>query len=349
MNQLKRIGLFLVLLTNTLFFQNVANAEKADKIGETEQQAGFTIKAELPENQIDPAKGYFHLLVGKDHEQKIKIKIYNTTNKEQTYTVKVNVAKTNKNGLIVYDDLDTPLDTSLKLPITEVVRPDSETVTVAAANEGEAILTIQLKNQAFEGILLGGVHVEVKESEETENTEGMSVANRYSYISGLILTQDQDTPVFGETELTLLKINPSVHYGSKVIEAHIQNPHPETMDSVNIQGQITKKGSNKVIAEQELNKARIAPNSVLPFQIDWGKEIISPGKYVFEGSAKTGDKVWKFKKAFTISAEKAEKMNKQAIVKFILPDWWKQGVLICTIITVLLLFFLVYRTIRRGK
>ncbi|MGM0340679.1 DUF916 and DUF3324 domain-containing protein [Enterococcus sp. AZ007] len=340
------IGLSLLFLFS--FLPDRGYAKEQNRIDETEQRAGFTIRAEIPENQVDKAKSYFHLAIGKDHEQTIKVKIFNNTDKEQTYQILVNPAKTNKNGIIVYDDLGTPLDSSLKLPITDIVKPDNKTVTIPAWSEGEASLTIKLNDQVFSGVILGGVHISQKESEE-KTQKGMSVSNRYGYVSGIALVQNAETSVFGNTELKLKKINPMVDYGSKVVEAQIQNPNAETFDKVKIEGNITKKGSQKILAEHTIDSARIAPNSFLPFQIDWGKDSVAPGTYIFEGEAKDKEKSWKFKKEFTITAKIAKEMNEQAVVKFILPDWWKQWTIICSISSVLVIGYLVYRRIHRSK
>ncbi|MGM0111208.1 DUF916 and DUF3324 domain-containing protein [Enterococcus sp. DIV0187] len=348
MKQLTKMGLFIFLFIGIFSYCLEGNAKDNKQITDTEQRAGFTIHAEIPENQVDQAKSYFHLLVGKDHEQKIKVKIYNNSEKEQTYNVKINSAKTNKNGIVVYDDFETSLDSSMKLPITEIVKPDNETVTVPAWGEGEAVLTIKLNNQSFEGLILGGVHISMKDSEEGTK-KGMSVTNRYGYVSGIALVQDKNTNIFGNTELKLIKLKPMVDYGSKVIEAHIQNPNPETFDSVRLNGKVTKKGSRKVLAEHAIDSARIAPNSFLPFQIDWGKDTITAGTYVFEGYAKVKEKKWSFKQEFEISAKTAQKMNNQAVFKLILPDWWKQGALICGIFSILLVCFLIFRTVRCTK
>lgn len=340
------IGLAVLFLF--LFFSDRSYADEQNKISETEQRAGFTIRAEIPENQVDKAKSYFHLVIGKNHEQTIKVKIFNNTEKEQTYNVLVNSAKTNKNGIIVYDDLDTPIDSTLKLPITDIVKPENKTVTIPAWSEGEASLTVKLNDHSFSGVILGGVHISLKEEEEKAE-KGMSVSNRYGYVSGIALVQNEETNIFGNTELKLKKIKPMVDYGSKVIEVQIQNPNPETIDKVKIEGNVTKKGSKKIIAEQSIDSARIAPNSILPFQIDWGKDTVAPGTYVFEGVAKDKEKTWKFKREFTITTTVAKKMNEQAIVKFILPDWWKQWTLIISILSILVIGYLLYRMILRTK
>ncbi len=348
MKQLIKFGLSIVLLAGVFSFCVEGDAKENNQISETEQRAGFTIQAEIPENQVDQTKSYFYLLVGKEHEQKIKVKIYNNTEKEQTYNVKLNTAKTNKNGIVVYDDFETPIDSSMKLPITEIVKSDTETVTVPAWSEGEASLTIKLNNQTFEGVILGGIHISLKDSEEGSK-KGMSVTNRYGYVSGVALVQDKNTSIFGDTELKLTKLKPMVDYGSKVVEAHIQNPNPETFDAVKVVGKVTKKGNKKILAEHTIDSARIAPNSYLPFQVNWGKESIAAGTYVFEGYAKVKEKKWQFKQEFEITAKTARKMNQQAVFKLILPDWWKQGTLICGIFSISLICFLIFRTVRRTK
>ncbi|MDN3194221.1 WxL protein host-binding domain-containing protein, partial [Enterococcus faecalis] len=76
--------------------------------------------------------------------------------------------------------------------------------------------------------------------------------------------------------------------------------------------------------------------------IYFGKEDLRPGTYIFEGKAvlkEDEQQVWPFKQEFTISSQEAKKLNKEAVVKLVLPTWWNQafyGLLAATIVSLIL-------------
>lgn len=257
------------------------DTKESQGITDNEKRAGFTVQAVLPENQINDRVSFYHLLVTPEHKQTIEVKIMNTSAEKQEYKVEVINAATNRNGLITYDERDKKPDTSMKLLINEIAKPKNKEVSVDAYSEGKAEIDIQLPKEAFQGILLGGVRISLKSDDTEEESKGMSVKNTYGYAIGLVLTEQDFAPIYGETDLKLVKLQPEVDYGSKVLEASIQNPHPEAMQKLRAEGKIVRKGQEKTIAKNSLKDAKIAPNSVFPFQIDWGMQEVAAGEYTF--------------------------------------------------------------------
>ncbi|MBO0452026.1 DUF916 and DUF3324 domain-containing protein [Candidatus Enterococcus murrayae] len=350
MKQTKAIAILLICLFS--FFGESGFAEKTSntqEITENEKRAGFTVQAVLPENQINDRIGYYHLLVQPNGRQTVDVKIFNTSEKKQTYKVEVINAATNRNGLITYDERDKKPDASMKLPITEVAKPKNKEVSVDAYSEGKAEIELNVPAEPFSGIVLGGIRISLKPEKEEESENGMSVKNTYGYAIGMILTENKETPIYGETELKLTELKPEIDYGSKVLEARIQNPHPEALQELEAEGKITKKGSSKTIAKNTLKNIKIAPNSIFPFQIDWGMQEVAAGDYTFTGKVKGETTSWAFSKDFTITRALAKKMNKQTAFRVFIPEWWTNTFYGFVLVTVLLVLFLGYRLIKRKK
>lgn len=350
---MKQTKLVLSLLISLLvFFGHSAFAEKTSEtqpITENEKRAGFTVQAVLPENQINDRISYYHLLVQPGGTQTVEVKIFNNSAEKQTYQVEVIRAATNKNGLITYDERDKPEDKSMQMPITDMAKPKNKEVNVEAYSEGKAEIDINVPVEPFPGISLGGIRISLKPEKEEESDQGMSVKNTYGYAIGMILTEDENSPIYGETELKLESLKPEVDYGSKVLEALIQNPYPEAMQKLEAEGKITKKGSDNVIAKHSVKNVKIAPNSVFPFQIDWGMQEVAAGEYTFTGKIKGETKSWDFKEDFTITREVAKKMNKQTAFRVFIPEWWTTAFYGLILLTVILVLFLVLRLIKRKK
>lgn len=336
----------LILFPITSFAEDT---KESKGITENEKRAGFTVQAVLPENQINDRISFYHLLVSPEQQQTIEVKIMNNSEKKQTYKVEVINAATNRNGLITYDERDKKPDESMNLPITEVAKPKNKEVTVDAFSEGKAEIDIQTPTESFQGILLGGVRISLKSDDKEDDSKGMSVKNTYGYAIGLVLTEQESAPVYGETELKLKKLQPELDYGSKVLEASIQNPHPEAMQKLQAEGKIVRKGQTKALAKNSLKNVKIAPNSIFPFQIDWGMQEIAAGDYTFIGKIKGETKTWDFKEDFTITRELAKKMNKQTAFRIFIPSWWTISFYMLGILTAVVIAWLVIRFVKRKK
>lgn len=293
---------------------------------------------------------YYHLLVQPEQKQTIEVKILNNSAEKQSYKVEVIRAATNKNGLITYDEREKPADESMRIPITDVAKPKSKEVTVDKFSEGKAEIDLHLPSESFSGILLGGIRISLKSDKDEKADQGMSVKNTYGYAIGLLLIENESTPVYGETELTLKSVKPEIDYGSKILEAAIQNSHPEAMKDLTIEGKILPKGKKQAVAEKKMEKVKIAPNSTLPFQIDWGMQEVSAGEYTFKGKVKAeSGKEWHFEKNFTITRAVAKKMNKETAFQVMVPDWWVHAFWSVSIVTGGCLLWLSLRLIRRTK
>lgn len=325
------------------------DTKESKGITENEKRAGFTVQAVLPENQLNDRISYYHLLMQPDQRQTIAVKIMNNSEKKQTYKVEVINAATNKNRLITYDERDKKPDESMKLPIASVAKPKNKEVSVDAFSEGKAEINIQLPKESFQGILLGGVRISLKSDDTEEESKGMSVKNTYGYAIGLVLTEQDFAPVYGETELKLQKLQPEIDYGSKVLEASIQNPHPEAMEKLTAEGKIVRKGQKKSLADNKLENVKIAPNSVFPFQVDWGMQEVAAGEYTFIGKVKGKTKTWNFKQDFTITREMAQKMNKQTAFRIFIPSWWTTCFYVTGTLTAVVTARLVIRFVKRKK
>ena len=348
---MKRLLPILSLLALILFplTSYAEDTKESQGITENEKRAGFTVQAVLPENQINDRVSFYHLLVQPEQKQTIEVKIMNNSEKNQTYKVEVINAATNRNGLITYDERDKKPDESMKLPIANVAKPKNKEVSVEAFSEGKAEVDIQVPSDTFSGILLGGIRISLKSDETEEESKGMSVKNTYGYAIGLVLTEQDSAPIYGETELKLQKLQPEIDYGSKVLEASIQNPHPEAMQNLTAEGKIVRKKQKKALADNKLENVKIAPNSVFPFQVDWGMQEVSAGEYTFIGKIKGETKTWNFEQDFTITREMAQKMNKQTAFRICIPSWWTTSFYVLGTLTAVVTAWLVIRLVKRKK
>ncbi|MGC6769828.1 DUF916 and DUF3324 domain-containing protein [Enterococcus sp. LJL128] len=269
------------------------------------EEIGFSVQADLPENQLNKEVSYYDLRMQPGQKQEILLRISNTSNQEQTYEINVNQAYTNKNGFIDYEQKDVAIDDSQQYPLKDIAVHDSE-ITVPPQTSINFPIQLNMPAAAFDGEILGGIQV-LKKTKETEG----KIVNRYGYIIGLRLTET-DTPI--ERRLELKDVRAEKAFGSTGVVADIQNPVMEGIGHLKYE-LLIKNHQNKTVREKVYDKEMsIAPNSTYTFVVDWEKKPLEAGEYLFylTISDAKGNR-WNFKKPFTISEKEAKKVN-QALV-----------------------------------
>lgn len=266
----------------------------------------FSVEAVLPENQVNKEVGYFHLCLAPGEQQIVEIKLYNDTSEEQTYRLAINPATTNRQGAIVYDRSDKASDNAIQA----IAKPKQEQVTVAANSVGKAEVEIIMPSEAFPGIQLGGIWIsEVSKQDEGEKGK-VAIQNKVGYVIALLLVNSNEFPVYGESGLKLLEVKPESDLGRSYIEAAIQNPYPEIQQELTVEGKILLEG--KVITEVKLENVKIAPNSVLPLQLEL-KNPLEAGTYSFEAVASGKEQQWDFQKEFEVTKKITNTMKEHMV------------------------------------
>ena len=82
---------------------------------------GYSVKANLPENQIDKNKTYFDLKMDPNQKEEISLTVKNSSEEEIILNIVPNNSKTNQNGVIDYSDENLEKDKSLKYSLTDII------------------------------------------------------------------------------------------------------------------------------------------------------------------------------------------------------------------------------------
>ncbi|EMF0439769.1 DUF916 and DUF3324 domain-containing protein [Enterococcus hirae] len=283
-------------------------------------------------HQIDKNSGYFYLSEKPNSKDNITIKLTNSSNKDKTLNVKIVDANTNSNGIIDYTG-SLKNNSSLKIPLTSLVKTTEKEVLVPKNSSVNTNLKITMPNKSIDGVILGGVVVSEKENNQKKQ-KGM-VGNNYTYTIGIALTNEEKVNLFKNISVNLENVTADLSSGKKVVQANILNPNPYIFSKAQVHGAVYSEDGTKKIKENSMDNVSIAPYSCLPFQIDWGKEDLKPGKYLFKGTVKTAENTWNFERKFDIAGDKAKEINKQSVFKVILPNWFKYSSVVLIILIVL--------------
>lgn len=271
------------------------------------EDVGYAVRAVIPDNQVEKNQTYFDLRMTPEQKQTIKVEIYNSRTKDMNIDVYITNPITNRNGLIDYTDPKAIVDKSLKVPITKIASMNEKTVKVPAKGSITVPIQLDMPKDKFDGIILGGIYFVNHDVEKTAPNQ--QITNKYGYVIGLKLSET-DKKIIPSLHLTSVKPG-LVNYRPAVI-ANIQNSAPVIVNNLSLNAKIYS-SNGAVMDQKDVNEYRMAPNTTMPFAIDWKENKLTPGKYTLKLQAKTGKQKWDWTKEFVIPGKEANNLNKNAV------------------------------------
>ncbi len=270
---------------------------------------GYSVKANIPDNQIDKDLTYFDLRMQPGDTQIISLTVQNNSKETLTLMIEPNTAITNQNGVIVYSSNNHKNDSSLKYAFSDIVSSPQK-VTLAGEQTKEVQFTIEMPEESFDGIILGGFYIYSADANEGSSGENEMIKNKYAYVVGTKLS-NTDTEV--KPNLTLNEVEATLINYRTAITTNLQNTEAMNIKGLEVTAKITEEGKEKVLREMTKTGMSMAPNSNFDFPITWDNEPLEPGEYHLYLSATDGDQIWEFEKAFEITDETASNLNTEAI------------------------------------
>lgn len=299
---MKKLFWPLVLLA-TLVFGGWTMTAQAENLN-------YTVKAELPDNQINDKVSYFDLKVKPGQKQDLTITINNNDSQEHRYTVSPNLAVTNDNGIIDYSQNKAKADASLKFNVKTALSK-KQVVTVPAKTSKKVTVRLTVPTKRFDGVALGGINVIQELKTSKKKASGMTIDNQYAYVIGLQLTETDDISIKPNMKLHQIKAA-QLNYRNYVT-ANLQNNRPVIMHGLKIKSYITTTNSSKKLMVTSKDNLSMAPNSNFNFAMGDGTKQLKAGKYTLHLTATADEGKWQFTKNFTITDKQANDLNKTAV------------------------------------
>lgn len=327
----------------------------------------FAVTPIIPSTQLDLEKTYFDLKLDPGQEEKLEVLLRNDTDKKVEIDVSVNSATTNSNVIVEYGKNDIKKDESLEFDLKDYVEYP-EALTLQPNSERTAEFTVKMPEQAFDGVLAGGITFkEIKKDQEKneDKEQGLSIKNEYSYVVALLMRQNENEVA---PDLKLKNVEPGQINARNVILSAIQNDKKTYINQVAVQAKITKKGASEVLYKQDKEGLQIAPNSNFSFPISLKGDALEPGDYhlsmtVYGNKDEEGEFVkekgtgdlrfknqWKFEQDFTIDGETAKELNEKD-VSLKKDNTWLYILVgsLLLLLVVLLIIWLVWRKKKNEK
>ena len=335
------VTVFFTTLFTCFFYNNIY----ADENGSSTNFGGFSIEGVKNVHQIDDSSGYFYLKENPNSTDKINIKLSNSSSKEKTLEIKVVNANTNSNGIIDYTGTISD-NKILRNPLTNILSTGKKEIVVAPNSTIETTLNIKMPTNKFSGVIVGGIVVTEKKS---HNKSQGTIGNDYSYTIGVVLTNEDKINLYSNLSVELQSVNAELSTGKKVVQANILNPNPYIFSKAEVKGAVYNEDGKTKLKENSLNNVSIAPYSALPFQLDWQKDDLKPGTYIFKGSVKTEENTWDFEKKFEIKNTEAKKINEESVFKVVLPTWFIYSGYLVILINIIGSFYIIIRKVKKHK
>lgn len=309
----------------------------------------YSVKANIPANQIDKSKSYFDLKMKPNQKQVITLTLVNNSDKAMDITVRPNNAVTNANGIIDYSKTEKEVkrDKSLKLALTDLISGNTD-VHLKAKETKTVPFTLKMPSKQFDGIILGGFYVhKIKTEEDKKAEQKLQIKNDYSYVIGIKLSE---TDANVKAQLKLNRIEPGLENYRTVVKANLQNTSSTIIGNMKVKAKITKAGSKKVLHQTTKENLAMAPHSNFDFPINWDNERLENGKYRLLMEVTSNKGKWKFDQDFEIVKHEAQQYNKKAVeVKKDKPNWFVIGITALIIVLVIVIAVLIYLLTKRKK
>lgn len=294
----------------------------------------FTVRANIPDNQIDKSKTYFDLLMESGQSQTLSVDVINSGTEEIIVDVALRAASTNRNGLIEYQ-VEVDPDETLKVPFDTIANTIDQ-VKVAPGSTQKVDVTVTMPDDQFDGVILGGIIFTKRENNGTAS--GVSINNQFSYVIGVKLSET-DKEIL--PDFRIKSIEPTLINYRKAISVNIHNSVPLIIKGANVTANIYRKNETAPLFSINKNGIDMAPNSIFPLPVEWGGENMDPGEYRLKLKLTYEGKIWEWDQDFTIDSEKVSEINKDALDKPIKVNWWTTWwwIPVLIIVVLLLLWF----------
>lgn len=271
------IGVFVTIVT--LFTQlHEVNAAKT---------ANIAISPVYPSNQIRQ-NGIFDLKVGPGQKQTIKLKVVNLSNDSQQVVIKTTNAYTSDAGVLSIDQVKVVSEQKPSVKFNHLVAEKNRKrdFVIPANKTVEVPITFTTPVKTFPGVVVGGVLVQAKKTDNPLTHKGVGLKSKFAYTMAVVLKEDDK---FAKPDLLLGKVSAGRFSDAIAIKSVIKNVKPAVVSGMTINATITEKKSAKVMGKTHKTGLSMAPNSSFRFTNNWAKKSIQPGDYHYKAKISTED------------------------------------------------------------
>ena len=307
----------IMILALLLLGSNVY-AENSEATLQRKAEVSYSVKKIKAVNEINETSSFYDLGVTKGENKEIQAIIVNSSNQPIYVKSQIFTAFTNENGTITYNTKPKSISKSLKFKLSDfaTIEASDKRIEVPPHSEKTVTAFIDVPKDVPDGVMLGAWYFE-KENQVVENKEeqGIGIANKYSYSLAIKVTVNQEIE---KPELKLKGVTTGLSNYRKAIQATIENESPGIISKLTVDAQILNEKNGELLYERKQEDMIMAPNSNFSYPIFLKDQEMKPGDYVLNVEASTNDpkwpsQNWSWSQKFSITKEKAQQINQDAL------------------------------------
>lgn len=272
----------------------------------------FSVKAQIPANQIDKEAAYFDLLVEPGQNQKLVVQVWNPGEEPLQVEVETLTAFTNRNGFISYSGSGRQ-DETLPWSFEELTEVQEPLLEISPNSIGQAVITLSLPEEEWDGLLLGSIRIaEYIDPEALEEESG--IVHRLSYSIAVRLRENMEEV---EPEVLLGEIETGLVNHKAAIIANIRNTSATIVEDVNVSAKVVRKEDGVPVISLTQEEVELAPNTIFPLSlVDEAGYGFEQGDYIAQVMVEYEGNRQEFAQEFEIVPAVAEYLNDNAVNQY---------------------------------
>lgn len=300
----KFIGLLSLCV---LFLVGLPIREEASEKMDDSLVSGFSWEVIYPENQLDQTKGYYDLLMEPGQKQVLSLKLLNSSLIESVVRIQLSTATTNSNGVIEYGPSSLEPDKSLIHDFSDLVK-GPETVTIPPESSQLVEFVVELPETPFEGYVAGGIQLTpVVKREEGFFEKKELIVNKYAFLIGVLISESDTSQI--KPELQLNGIYPKYQLGNRALVVNFSNSQGVYMEGMKVTVQVRKKNKTQTLFEIEKQDMRMAPHSMIEFNVPLGDKKLAAGEYTVQTEVKAATGKWSWTEDIKVTEKEVAELN----------------------------------------
>ena len=275
--------------------------------------------ASFPEGQRGD-KPYIDLLMDPGQRQEVTLEVRNLSNVERVLLLEVGTATTSSSGVVSYcpDQVAQP-DSTLLFPMEDLVMTP-ERVVLEPGETKQLLLTIQMPELLFEGVLAGGISIspQFDSEQDVEEVEGM-VRNFFAITIPILLRQMESEV---HPQLQLNSVTAGHRNSRNAVIINLQNIKPMFINEAVAIVQVSRTGEPNDFWTIPW-EGQIAPNSTFNLYVPLGGYEFAGGEYQVEVEFFASNGMWNFTDSFILTEEEAQILNEEDVEQTeASTPWW---------------------------
>lgn len=310
-------------------------------------ELNFSVRTITPESQFGDDKGYFDVELQPGETEELTLVVKNVRNIPIDLSITAHTAYTNINGVVEYGGETDQPDPTLKVEMKDLLDVEDEPIRLEAGEEKRIVTTLTMPQDEVEGLLAGGLQLsEVAQEEEDSEDKGMQIINSFSYVIGVVASNDRTQTIV--PELALLDVFADQINYRNAFSATIQNFLPTFVNELSVEASIRREGSDTILYRASEEMMQMAPNSNFNFPISLNGERFRSGTYVLNMTARSGEHEWTWEETFDVTADEARRLN-QSDVSVKDTNWWLIAAIVLIVIIISVLAYTTYKNKKKAK